>query len=209
MSPSQTPAQTHADAQANANATRWQAPNLGGRSTSLRPGPNVAELEAIGQAARDEGFQQGHALGLAQGQDDIRQLSNRLQGLLEAFARPLSHFDAEVESALAELAVQVAGILVGRAYVAEPALLADLVEEALRMAGPESRAAEVRLNPEDLAAVESLLTPSEQPRARLTADSHLGRGELRVHTEALRINGTLAARMQVALLTLTARGETK
>lgn len=190
------------------NATRWQAPNLaGGRSGFLRPGPNVLELEAIGQAASEEGFQQGRALGLAQGQEEARQLSMRLQNLLEAFARPLSHFDAEVESALAELAVQVAGILVGRAYVAEPALLADLVEEALRMAGPESRAAEVRLNPEDLAVLEPLLTTAEVPRARLTADSNLGRGELRVHTDALRINGTLAARMQVALLTLTARGE--
>jgi flagellar assembly protein FliH len=173
----------------------------------------VTDLEAIERAASEEGFQSGHAQGLAQGlaqgEKEVRQLADRLQGLLEAFARPLTHFDSEVEAALGELAVQVAGVLVGRAYAAEPALLAQLVEEALRLAGAEARAAEVRLHPDDLAALEPLLAAADMPRARLTADASLARGDLRVHTEALRIDGTLAARLQVALLTLAIPGEAR
>lgn len=194
------------------NAVRWQAPDLSEPAhASLRPRPSVAELDAIERAAGEEGFRrghaEGHAQGLAQAQDEIRQQVSQLRGLVEAFARPLAQCDAEVEAVLTELAVQIAGALLGRAYAADPALLAELVTAALRLAVPDAREAEVRLHPDDLAVVAPLLMTGEQPQARLTADPGLARGDLRVHTEALRIDGTLGVRLQAALAAL--QGEKK
>lgn len=181
-------------------AIRWEAPDLS--PPPPRPGPSVEELEAIEQAARREGFARGHAEGFAQGQAEVRRLVARMEGLVDSFVRPVAQLDAEVEAVLAELAVQVAGALVGRAYEAEPQLLADLVADAVRQAGAGSREVEVRLHPDDLAQVQPLL--AHEAHARLRADATLGRGDVRVHAEALRLDGSLAARLRAALLELTA-----
>ena len=106
-------------------AARWEAPDL--TPPPPRAGPSVEELEAIERAARQEGFARGHAEGHAQGQAEVRRLIAQLEGLIDSFARPLAQLDGEVETVLAELAVQVAGALLGRAYEAEPQLLSDKV----------------------------------------------------------------------------------
>jgi flagellar biosynthesis/type III secretory pathway protein FliH len=53
------------------------------------------------------------------------------RGILDNFSRPLDRLEGEVVAALSELAVRIAGNLVGRAYEADPELLAALVHEAL------------------------------------------------------------------------------
>lgn len=186
-------------------ATRWEAPDL--TPPPPRAAPSVEELEAIERAARQEGFARGHAEGYAQGQAEVRRLIAQMEGLIDSFARPLAQLDGEVEAVLAELAVQVAGALLGRAYQAEPQLLADLVAEAVRLAGNGGREVEVRLHPDDLAQIKPLL--AAQAGARLHADTTLARGDVRVHAEALRLDGSLSARLRSALCELTAaRGET-
>ena len=55
----------------------------------------------------------------------------------------------------------------------------------------------MRLHPDDIAALAPLLQLS--PTQRLTADLTLSRGDLRVHAEAVRIDGTLEARLRGAL----------
>lgn len=159
--------------------------------------PSVEELQAIEQAAYDEGFQRGHADGLALGQGEIRRVIAQMEGILDGFTRPLARLDAEVADALGELAVRIAGTLVGRAYAAEPALLAALVREALDSVGATSREAELRLHPDDLA----LLTPhlSSLDGVRVSADATLARGDLRLNSENVRIDGTLTTRLQAAL----------
>jgi flagellar assembly protein FliH len=186
----------------SATATLWKAPELTDRSTrgSTAPGPNVAELAAIEQAARDEGLALGRAEGLAQGQAEVQRLIGQLEALLNGFTRPLQDLDEEVEATLAALAVRVAGALLGRAYQAEPALLAALVRTALEQAGASAREAEVHLHPTDAALLGNELRLP--PTARLIGDPSLARGELRVHTELMRLDGTFAARLDTALADL-------
>lgn len=180
-------------------AVRWEAPELS--APPPRKAPSVEEIDAIERAAREEGFAHGKAEGFAQGQAEVRRLIAQLGGVLDSFGRPLAQLDAEVETMVAALACEVAGALIGRAYEAEPALLAELVSEALRQVGPGNREAEVRLHPEDLAAIRPLLEIT--PSARLVADAGLGRGDVRVHTESLRLDGSLAARLKATLLALS------
>jgi len=181
---------------------RWTAPGLDIAPVSqlaepMPALPSVEELEAIEQAAHAEGFARGHAEGLAAGQADIRRVIAQMEGILDSFTRPLARLDAEVGDALGDLAVRIAGALVGRAYRADPTLLADLVQEALDAVGTGNRELELRLHPDDLGVLAPHLAGLDG--VRLSNDTSLARGELRLHSESVRIDGTLASRLQACL----------
>ena len=198
------------------NAVRWMAPDLlaapelpqdehfelNGLEPEHEPEPvlqppTLEEIQQIQDAAEKEGFERGHADGHAQGQAEVRRLVAQIEGILDNFSRPLVRLENEVVAALGELAVRIAGTLVGRAYEADPALLGQLVHEAVDAVGGPSREVEVRLHPDDMAALAPLLQLS--PQQRLVPDLSLSRGDLRVHAEAVRVDGTLEARLRGAL----------
>ena len=194
-------------------AVRWLAPDL---DTSPAPSaenaaplhlPTLEELQSIEHAAYEEGLsrgrEEGHAEGLAQGQTEVRRLTAQFEGILDNFSRPLDRLESEVMAALSELSVRVARSLVGRAYQADPSLLAELARAAVDAVGGTSREVEVRMHPDDIAALAPLL---ELPDAtRLTGDTSLGRGDLRVHAENMRIDGSLDARLEGALAAVLSR----
>jgi flagellar assembly protein FliH len=84
-------------------------------------------------------------------------------------------------------------------------LLADLVREALDAVGSSSRDVELRLHPDDLGLLMPQLMTLDG--VRLTGDTTLARGELRLHTEGMRIDGRLDSRLRACLDSLLdARG---
>ena len=177
---------------------RWIAPGFEPVSAADVPQPpSVEELQAITDAAYHDGFQRGHADGFATGQAEVRRMIAQIEGILDSFTRPLARLDGEVADALADLATRIAGSLVGRAYRADPTLLADLVREALDAVGSSSRDVELRLHPDDLGVLMPQLMTLDG--VRLTGDTTLARGELRLHTEGVRIDGTLDARLGACL----------
>lgn len=192
-------------------AVRWLAPELGmvaqDPQETLRHPPTLEELQSIEEAAYQEGLgrgrEEGHAEGLAQGQTEVRRLAAQFEGILDNFSRPLDRLENEVMAALSELSVRVARSLVGRAYQADPALLAELARAAVDAVGGASREIEVRMHPDDIAALTPMLDLPET--ARLTGDSSLSRGDLRVHTENMRIDGSLDARLEGALAAVLSR----
>lgn len=193
---------------------RWEVPALDAPAAPSAPAeaeeplpqpPSLEEIEAIQNAAHAEGYAAGHAEGLAQAQAEMRRLQARLEGILDAFSRPLSELEGEVELALAELAARVAGALVRHAYTVEPALVAKLTREALDSLGEKPRSVEVRLHPEDLDAVEPLLPASGG--VRVIADPALARGDLRVHAEDVRLDARLSTRLEQILPRLLAESK--
>lgn len=183
------------------DAVRWTAPGLAWVEPQAHAAPpSVEDLQALEQAARAEGFAAGHAEGLAAGQADVRKQIAQIEGILDGFTRPLARLDGEVADALGDLAVRIAGTLLGRAYSADPTLLADLVREAIDAVGSSNREIELRLHPDDLGVLAPHLAGLSG--VRLTANSVLARGELRLHSESVRIDGTLAARLQACLQSL-------
>jgi len=174
-------------------AVRWMAPGLATpmQDLPLPSPPSVEELQALEAAAHAEGFARGHAEGLAAGQGEVRRMIAQIEGILDGFTRPLARLDGEVADALADLAVRITGTLLGREYHADPTLLADLVREALDAVGSGSREMELRLHPDDF----GVLAP------------HLaGLDGVRLVSESVRIDGTLAARLQCVLDATLAAG---
>ena len=185
---------------AGADVVRWTAPGFA-RTRAPEPEipkpPSVEDLQALEKAAYEEGFSRGHEEGMAAGQADVRRMIAQIEGILDGFTRPLARLDGEVADALGDLAVRIAGVLLGRAYAADPTLLADLVREALDAVGTTNREVELRLHPDDLGVLAPHLAGLSG--VRLTSDVALARGELRLHSEGMRIDGTLAARLQACL----------
>lgn len=198
-------------------AVRWQAPVLDALDPAdvvgnddpaqLPQPPSLEEIQQIRDDAqregREEGRAQGYEEGFGQGQAEVRRLVAQIEGILDNFSQPLARLEDEVVAALGELAVRIAGGLVGSAYQADPTLLADLVGEAVDSVGDTGRNVEVRLHPDDLAALTPLL--SLMPVTRLVPDPGLARGDLRVHAESVRIDGSLDARLRGALETVLQR----
>ena len=169
--------------------------------------PTLEEIQAIQDAAYREGLErgltEGHAEGFAQGQTEVRRLAAQMEGILDNFSRPLDRLENEVVAALSELAVRIAGALVGRAYQTDPVLLQELATTALDAVGGAQREVELRLHPDDIAALTPVLAMTAH--TRLAADTSLTRGDLRVHAESVRIDGTLEARLRGALETVLNR----
>jgi flagellar assembly protein FliH len=74
------------------------------------------------------------------------------------------------------------------------------VRDALDQVGSNSRDIELRLHPDDLGVLMPHLMTLDG--VRLTGDTTLGRGELRLHSESVRIDGTLDARLRACLAAL-------
>lgn len=190
---------------------RWYAPGLDTVAPGAAPEPpvpalpSVEDLQALERAAHEEGYARGHAEGLAAGQADVRRMVAQIEGVLDGFTRPLARLDGEVAEALADLAVRIAGSLLGRAYQIDPTLLADLVREALEAVGSDSRELELRLHSDDFGVLAPHLAGLDG--VRLTIDGALGRGELRLHSESVRIDGTIASRLQSVLAATLAASE--
>ena len=165
--------------------------------------PTAEEIEAIKAAAHAEGLEQGHKEGYAKGEGEVRRLAAQIEGILDNFSRPLSRLEDEVVAALGDLAVRVAGQLVGRAYETDPSLLADLAREAVATVGGANREVEIRLHPDDIHTLQPLLELGAGQA--LVPDLTLSRGDLRVHAESVRVDGTLDARLRGALATVMRR----
>jgi flagellar assembly protein FliH len=178
---------------------RWAAPELvpPPPQEPVQRTPSVEEVQAIEEAAHAEGYARGHAEGIAAGQAEVRRIAAQMEGILDAFTRPLARLDGEVGDALGNLAVRIAGTLLRRSYAVEPELLEALVREALELAGSDQRQVELRLHPEDLAMLNPQLVPKEG--VRLSGDTTLARGDLRLHADSVRIDGSLSARLNAAL----------
>jgi flagellar assembly protein FliH len=184
------------------NTVRWAAPELAPPpppppQEPVRHMPSVEELQAIEEAAHAEGYARGHAEGVAAGQAEVRRIAAQMEGILDAFTRPLARLDGEVGDALGDLAVRIAGALLRRSYAVEPELLEALVREALDLAGSDQRQVELRLHPDDLAMLSPQLLSLQG--VRLAGDSTLARGDLRLHADSVRIDGSLSARLNAAL----------
>jgi flagellar assembly protein FliH len=169
--------------------------------TRRAPPPSLAELDALREQAGRDGFSQGHADGLASGNSEVLRLQAQLAAVLKAFQRPLRQLDEDVKAALCELAVVVAGALVGHSFELEPTLMAELVEHAIADLGRERHAVDVRLHPDDLKMLEPMLDHNSD--IRLLADTGLQRGDCRVQTDQMRIDGCLGARLGAILAELT------
>lgn len=113
--------------------------------------PAVQELsETLRTGAREQGYQEGIARAQAEVQSQLLDVMTNLT----AAQQERYHLAQQHEGALADLALQIARKVIGEHLVADPTLVARIVQQTIRELEP-STAIEVHVSPSDLEAVES------------------------------------------------------
>lgn len=179
-------------------------------SAKLAPPPTAARLDDLEAAAHEEGFARGHADGMAAGMAEMREQAQRLRALLDHCTLPLAQLDAEVESALVELALHAARRLVQQEFEIDPQRMAATVNEAVEALVVMPRELRVLLHPEDARLLkDTLLRPAEVSAWRIVSDPTLARGDCRIAGDSGWVDATLATRERSLAQALLGEGGIK
>ena len=130
-------------------APELQGKIVGLRHEAVRP-QTVEEIEALQKLAYEEARQAGHAEGVKQGLQDVKQKANKLQALINFLQQPLDEVDEQVEHQLTELAMLLAKNLLRKESSVDHRHIQNLLHESLQYLPLKSRDIRVRLNPADI-----------------------------------------------------------
>lgn len=130
-------------------APELQGKIVGLRDEMVRP-QTVEEIEALQQQAYEEARKAGHAEGVKQGLQEIKQKANKLQAVINFLQQPLNDVDEQVEYQLTELTLILAKQLLKKESSVDHQHIQNLLHESLQYLPLKSRDIRVRLNPADI-----------------------------------------------------------
>lgn len=172
---------------------QWEVVELAATADAgAAPTPDPeAELAALREAARAEGYAEGMAAGRVEGE----QACARMKQLAESFSSTLDNLDFRLADMVLELALDVARQVVVGELAARPERILDVVNVALRQMAETSREARLLLNPDDAALVRPHLDQVlDRNRLRIVEDIRIVRGGCLIETAQGDLDATLPAR---------------
>ncbi len=197
-------AHAHAHAQAMAAQRAMEAP-----AAPAAPTISEEELEAIREAARQQGYAEGHEAGLATGHasgyEDGLALGRaeaaaeltHLQGIATEFGNAVTEADEAIAADVLELALHLARNMVRTAFEVRPELILPVVREAVDYLPTLQQPALLILNPEDALIVRgSIGHELEKTGWRIVEDGGIARGGCRIDTASNQIDAQIASRWQ-------------
>ncbi|WP_298289517.1 FliH/SctL family protein [Thiomonas sp.] len=130
------------------------------------------------EQGRREGFAAGQAEGLQAGRQQAQQEREALRAMMSRLTQPLAQLDAEAETALVALALELARQVVLHELRTQPEALVPIVRQALAACPAQAGAAALRLHPQDVELLRSAAPDLEGSGVTLLADEHLERGDV-------------------------------
>ncbi|WP_417551032.1 flagellar assembly protein FliH [Methylophaga sp.] len=185
---------------------RWEVPRMVSVSDIEAENTNpltVEALEAVQQAAQeegfklgyDEGYQQGHEAGLKAGEADILQQAQHWQSLIDNLNSPLKAVDAQVEQDLLSMLSLLARQMIYQEIRQRPELVLTAVREALAVLPVSDRQLKVYLNPEDMELVKTGLKLDEDTGWQWYEDPLVSRGGVKLVTADTTIDASVETRL--------------
>ena len=183
---------------------RWEMASFGSDNQGARSAQSAisdAELAAIREQARQQGYAegmaQGHAAGLDIGRVDSAQEMLHLQQIAEAFGNEISRANEVIADDLLELGLDLAKAMLKTALEIRPELVLPVVAEAIRYLPSLQQPALLFLHPADAALARDYIGEELAKSGwRVTEDMHLERGGCRVETPSNQIDGSVQSRWQ-------------
>lgn len=189
----------HAQAQAQAaEAARAEA------AAAAEPPPDI---DAMVEAARQSGYQDGYRNGLAalesykqtQADQMNKYVSEQLGPLVEALQQRLDALEQQLAGRVAGVSLELARQVVRSELLERSELVVTVAEDALSALLGSARQVVLRLNPEDHAVVEGALSELLAARgARLVADPAISRGGCIVDSDIAMVDATVETRWERA-----------
>ncbi len=185
---------------------RWEVPRVVSVSDveAENASPLTVEaIEAVQQAAQeegfklgyDEGYQQGHEAGIKAGEADIQQQSQHWQTLIDSLHAPLKAVDVLVEQDLLAMLSLLTRQIIYQEIRQQPELVITAVREALAVLPVSDRQLKVYLNPEDMELVKNGLKLDEDAGWPWYEDPLLTRGGVKLVTADTTIDATVETRL--------------
>ena len=189
---------------------RWEMNSFGDERPSVvarRPKapelPSAEEVGAIGEQARQHGYQEGreaghaegYADGLALGRAEAAQELEHLQSIALTFSEALSSADESMAADVLELALQLAKGMLRTALEVKPELIIPVVREAIGYLPVLQQPAILMLHPQDALIVRAAMGEElEKSGWRLAEDEQILRGGCKIDTASNQIDAQTQAR---------------
>lgn len=159
--------------------------------------PTSEELEAIRQAAYDEGFEEGRANGEKEMQTEQKKFADAVERVLASFVSPLHAFDDVAEYQLAQLALTIAKQIIRREIQTDPNQVMAVVRESVGLLPSHCQDIKVYLNPADCQLLKDnlQLSAGDNKNWELLEDPNLQRGDCRVHSGDASVFADLETRL--------------
>ena len=123
------------------------------------------EVEAVRQAAYDEGIAEGikdgYDKGYKSGSEDVRAMMTKMSQICRALLEPISTQDDEIEQALMDLTKTICGQVIQRELQMDASSLNEVIKEALDCLHAGAKRIRIHLNPNDVEFIESSLEAME------------------------------------------------
>ncbi len=159
--------------------------------------PTIEQITAIHDQARQEGYQAGHAEGLAAGHEEAAREAARLHELAKTFSVEVAQADEAISQQILDLSIDLARALLKSALAIRPELVIPIVKEAVRYLPALHQPALLFLNPTDAVLVKERIGDElEKMGWQLADDGQLEPGGCRVETASNQIDASLPTRWQ-------------
>jgi flagellar assembly protein FliH len=162
----------------------------------------MADAERIRESARAEGFEQGRVAGHAQGAAEIAAGSAALAGAVAGIEALRAEIVQAIEADAIDLALRLAGKILAGAQQAQPELVVEVVQGALRRV-VDRRRITVTVNPDDLVLVKAAIGEitaqgSGVEICDLQADERVGLGSAVVRTSEGEVDASVHTQLERA-----------
>lgn len=168
-----------------------------GRQEGMEQGHKEG-LESGQKEGRTQGLEEGRQEGLAQGAAEIEERAASLDALMKALYQPQQQINQQVEQQLVELTSQLAQAVTHHELKTNRDIILSTLKEAVDLLPFQQQRVRVQLNPSDLELVQELYS-DEQIKQRgwfLEAEPALPIGDLRLLTEQSDVSIQMEERLQ-------------
>lgn len=147
------------------------------------------------EKGRAEGYEAGQQQGLMEMRQQLVAEQQRFQKLTQALLHPLQEQDSALETMLLETICTLTRSVVERELITDSSQIVSLVKAAVAALPVGSKHLRIKLNPDDLAAVERYAQEQQLDWAFL-ADASIQAGGCLVETADSRVNFTVDERLK-------------
>ncbi|QXC37626.1 flagellar assembly protein FliH [Aeromonas jandaei] len=178
----------------------WEEGMAEGREAGFAKGLEEGKLEGL-QQGHSAGLEQGREEGLAMGRELVEQEMAHWQALVARLANPLNELDQAVEQQLLSLVLQLARALIRHEAETSPRILLEALKQGIALLPAAEQGVTLMLHPDDIARVEQAFGAEEcvKRQWRLQSDPTLSPGDLQLATELSSIDLTLSGRIDQLL----------
>lgn len=186
-----------------ADADAWQSPSVDESAAAELKGAagagahllSEAQVDHLRSQMQNQAFEQGYREGLASGQAEVAERSQRFDALMNKLAYPFEELDAAVDEELVDLAKILATHILRRELKSDPGQIVGAVRDCVEVLPAAARNVRLFLHPDDAQLVREYASGDQGSGWTIQEDASVTKGSLRVESDTSHIDGRIESRL--------------